>query len=488
MIPKEFNKKIRNKLIVTFLVPLLIIILISGVIIYFIAYRGLEEELSRKLISIGLAATTRFHADSIALLDPGDESTRLYRSTQQKLADLCKLTTINRIYLFKPDNTSLIDTENDIKIGYKYSHHEFDQNELSYALSEFQPISSILFQGQDGEYYKTGYIPIKTSSNGAIILAIQGNAAFYKTLSSLRRNMFFAIFVVILLIVTASLVYSQNIVSPIKNLVEAAMKISGGELTSEVNIKTKDEIGFLGQKFNQMRKNVLERDQRMQMMLRGIAHEVRNPLGGLELFCDLADKETDHRAVKRHLKKIREETATINRIVNEFLDFARTIGITVSKISSAEFLEEIGFHIAHDIEVDHILWSYTLTDKDIIFEADREHFKRVFLNVIKNALQSLDKPEKRMSVLVSRDILNNDTIPTDAVKFIIEDNGMGIKEDDIEEVFKPFFTTKEKGSGLGLAFVKKVINEHHGTIHIESKLKKGTKVVMVLPIEYKTQV
>ena len=405
MIPKQFNKKIRNKLIATFLVPLLILIIIAGVIIYFIAYRGFEEELSRKLIAIGFAATTRFHPDSVALLEPGDESTRLYQSTQKKLLELCNLTTINRIYLFKSDNTSLVDTENNISIGYKYSRHEFDHNEISFALSELEPISSILFQGTDGENYKTGYIPIKTQANETIVLAIQGSAAFYKTLASLRRNMFIAILVVIVLIVASSLVYSQQIVSPIKNLVEAALKISLGDLTTEVTITTKDEIGFLGQKFNEMRKNVLERDQRLQMMLRGIAHEVRNPLGGLELFCDLADKETDIWATKRHLKKMRDEIGTLGRIVNEFLDFARKMSITVSTVSAQEFLEEISLLLAHDFEVHHIKWQTVLDDGDISFEVDREHLRRVFLNLIKNAIQSLDKPEKKIITSVGKDVI-----------------------------------------------------------------------------------
>ena len=113
----KFNKKIRNRLIFTFLIPLMLVIVIFGILIYFISYRGLENELGRRLISIGLSAQGQLLLEQVVAFQPGDEDTRSYNNIKNKLKKLRDLNKIKKIYIFKSDNSSLVDTDSDVAIG-----------------------------------------------------------------------------------------------------------------------------------------------------------------------------------------------------------------------------------------------------------------------------------------------------------------------------------------------------------------------------------
>ena len=126
----QFNKKIRNKLILIFLTPIFLIVITFGLINHAISKRGLELELSKRLIAVAKSASTQLPVDSMLYLEPGDESTRLYKNIYKKLERLKNLNEVKKIYVFNEANRALVDTDLDVNIGFYYAKHELDKKEI----------------------------------------------------------------------------------------------------------------------------------------------------------------------------------------------------------------------------------------------------------------------------------------------------------------------------------------------------------------------
>ncbi|MFH1729198.1 MAG: HAMP domain-containing sensor histidine kinase [Pseudomonadota bacterium] len=474
---KIFNKRIRNKLILVFLIPICIIVIVFGFINYLISRKGMEDELAKRLIAIANSASGFIPIDSVVYLAPGDESTRLYKSLFTKLKKLKDLNNVKKIYVFTKENKALIDTDPNVTIGYYYTKHEFDESELSRVLAG-EASTSIMFKGQDGLYYKTGYVPFFDRNNETVIIGVEGSVEFFATLRKLNTILLWLTLFSITIVILASILFSRRIVNPIKNLMSAITKIGDGDLLSKVPVQTKDEIGYLSYKFNEMRENLLERDNRMKMMLQGIAHEVRNPLGGIELFTGLLSEQVSDSAEKtQYVEKIKKETANLKNIVNDFLDYARAVNLDIHSVDMNKFFNDTALYFKTDMEKKKINYNIELKSKKRSFNIDLEYMQRVFFNLFDNAIHAM--PMGGQINIRTANCASEDKNKVVCVQF--SDTGIGISKENIESIFTPFFTTKAKGTGLGLAFTKKIIEEHGGGIKVESELNKGTDVFISLP-------
>ncbi|MEE4353456.1 MAG: ATP-binding protein [Desulfatiglans sp.] len=208
-------------------------------------------------------------------------------------------------------------------------------------------------------------------------------------------------------------------------------------------------------------------------MVAGVSHEIRNPLGIIRSTAELLRGSADSDEVQKRLSGvIIEESSRLNNIVTEFLDYARP---QVPKERACDLKEIIDRNLTFlEPELDragiHIV-SHNLNGPLKIM-ADPDMLYRAFLNILMNAIHSLDRGgEINIGVWEERYYY--------VLRF--EDTGSGINEEDLNRIFDPFFTTRDRGSGLGLSIVKNIIEGHEGSIWIESKEGVGTKVMVRLP-------
>ncbi|MCU1282921.1 MAG: integral rane sensor signal transduction histidine kinase, partial [bacterium] len=269
------------KLLGAYLVPAVATFVGFGLVAHWVARRALEEELGRRLTSIAAAAAVQIGDENIALLAPGDEETRTYRNLQRRLGELAGETGAARIYVFAKDGTSRADTRAGVPIGERYYTLDAWQSELRRVFSG-TPASSVLFRGRDGSFYKSGFAPLRDSGAIAYVVGVDGAASLYEQLAGFRRTLFAVGAAGALAIVALSIFVARLLVRPIRRLARAAERMGRGDLDDPVRRETNDEIGLVADTMDQMREQLRARDERMQMMLAGIAHEVRNPLGGLE--------------------------------------------------------------------------------------------------------------------------------------------------------------------------------------------------------------
>jgi len=209
----------------------------------------------------------------------------------------------------------------------------------------------------------------------------------------------------------------------------------------------------------------------------GIAHEIRNPLSsirGLAQFVYNSFSKTDKR--KEDLNTIIQEVDRLNKLVVQVLDFAKLKKPNLTRFSLNDLIRKITELFKLEIKDKQIEFSLVLSPNISQIQADEDQVRQILMNVIINAIQAI--PQKgEIKIKTEKTLLKGE--PT--IRLIIEDSGIGIPEKDFTQIFDPFFSTKDKGSGLGLSIVYKLVEAHQGEIKAESKEGEGTKFVIFLP-------
>jgi two-component system, NtrC family, sensor histidine kinase HydH len=218
--------------------------------------------------------------------------------------------------------------------------------------------------------------------------------------------------------------------------------------------------------------NLAERLAALGEMVAGVSHEIKNPLGIIQSTSELLNNMPDTSETHRKLSGvITEESIRLNRIVTEFLDFARPHKLNIREFDLKEVISKNIEFLRPEIEKKGISVENNLDGRSYMIEADQDLLHRVMMNLIINAIQAIPGAGK---------IFFNIAEEKGRYNIEIRDTGKGISEENIKKIFNPFFTTKEKGSGLGLPIVRKIIEGHGGEIDIESTEGNGTSVMIRL--------
>jgi signal transduction histidine kinase len=203
----------------------------------------------------------------------------------------------------------------------------------------------------------------------------------------------------------------------------------------------------------------------------GIAHEIRNPLTGINLVLedlhDKLDKED-----KNFIKKALQEISRLENIVSELLDYASPVKENFQLFNLIEIIETSIFFIkkqAKEKQIDIV----TNFKCSLDIYCSPEKIKQAIINILINAIDAIEF-NGQISITTDYDNVNNEVLIS------ISDNGEGIKNEDIKYIFDPFFTTKKKGTGLGLSITHSIIHEHKGRINVESIIGKGTTFTIIL--------
>lgn len=298
---------------------------------------------------------------------------------------------------------------------------------------------------------------------------------------------------VLFLVAAAALAQSmaRRISGPVRELTRATRRVALGDLAARVEPTTRDELRDLVESFNQMAGDLerqridLERSNRLAAwaeMARQVAHEVKNPLTPIQLSAEhlrrvFKDPGADFAAtLDQCVGTILKQVQTLREIVTEFSAFARPPAAALEPQDLpgivAEVLEPYRASLPPEVSL-----SLELGAAIPPVLADRRLVERAVLNLLENALQAVGE---RGTIVVRLD-------SSDArVEVQVEDSGPGIDPELRDRVFEPFFSTKTSGSGLGLALVKKIAEDHGGGVRLESRPGARTRAVLWLPVARNT--
>ena len=298
----------------------------------------------------------------------------------------------------------------------------------------------------------------------------------------------------IFLSVSIAIRFSSRFFRSINNLINASKSVGGGNLDIKVpEVKTDKELEILNQNFNLMTERLksqqnklllAERHEAWENVARKLAHEIKNPLTPIQLIIDnLKSKyldeidETKKDKYKKNLDTINKQIKQIENLVNEFSDFARMPKPLLKNNNLVEILNtniELLKKINTEINI-------TLKSNKIVnLPCDYEQLSRVFFNLIKNSIESIEEKSKKTSNF--NKIINIEINErSDYIDISLLDSGVGFEDKKYGDLIKPYFTTKEKGTGLGLSIVTKIINDHNGSIKFLNDKKEGAKILITLP-------
>jgi two-component system NtrC family sensor kinase len=365
------------------------------------------------------------------------------------------------------------------------------------------------------DWFISAYEPIRDPEDKVVGALYVGMPE--KPLMKMRTNLNLIFAGVLLFVsvigVTLSTWISNRMARPVRDLAEGARRIAAGEHIEPINVHTNDEINLLAEEFNTMNrevsslKNTLEQkvqkrtrqlEESNQQLLAaqkelakaerlaglgllsaGVAHEINNPLavirGNAELLQDTLPPDADQ---QEEVDEIIQETARIERIVSNLRVFSRSGLKRVSHFSLGRLLDEILDQIGHQILLEryHVIRGYWGTDVEI--NGDQDQLRQVFTNMILNGFQAM--PEGGQLTV------NFEFEQVDGrIRVIVQDKGSGIRKDDMDKLFTPFFSTKPRGTGLGLAVSYGIVSDHGGEIQVESHEGEGATFRVLLPLRQK---
>jgi two-component system NtrC family sensor kinase len=362
------------------------------------------------------------------------------------------------------------------------------------------------------DWYISAYEPIRDTEDkviGALYVGMP-EQPFLDIRSNLNLVFSAVLLFVSLIGITLSSWISGRLARPVRALAEGARRIAAGEHIEAIAVSTHDEIGLLADEFNTMNrevnslKNTLEQkvmerttqlEERNQQLLAaqkelakaerlsglgllaaGVAHEINNPLavirGNAELLQDEIPAPSEER---EEVEAIMVEVERIERIVSNLRVFSRSGLQRVSRFSLGGLLDDILDQIGHQIALDPFRIVRGYWGGDVEVEGDRDQLRQVFTNLIINGLQAMED-----GGVLKLDLSRNQT--DGYVAIMIEDSGCGIPQEHLEKLFTPFFSTKSRGTGLGLAVSYGIIKDHGGNIRVENSTKQGTIFSVHLPI------
>jgi signal transduction histidine kinase len=461
------------KLLVALVLPVVALFTLFAFVAYQVSRRDLDTEMGRRLEAIAASAATQIRDPKyISELSPGDEHEPLYEQATARLAVIAKETQA-RLFLVDRQYGSRADSRDPIAIGTPNRRAELDRSELSHVFAG-DPAASVTFQGNDGAWYKTGYAPVR-GTDKAVVLAVgaEAPASYFDRLDDLRTRLFawgagLAV-VSVLAAVLATLLITRNL----RRLASAAERIGAGDLRVPIALPSRDELGTLAQTMERMRVQLAERDAKMQQMLAGIAHEVRNPLAGMTLFAGILREEipeTDER--RGHVQKIERELGYLERVVNDFLEYARRPKPELADVPLPELLAEVAqMASTPDLAV------AVAGDIPPVARADRAQLRRALLNLARNAVQAATSAGNAGDDAVRLAARRTG----DTLVVSVWNRGKEIPPEQSGKLFEPFYTTREKGTGLGLAFARDIAADHGGKIEVASAAGETTFSI-VLPI------
>lgn len=332
------------------------------------------------------------------------------------------------------------------------------------------------------------------------LVAKQDLTEAFAPIEKLKARVIVLIIVCITIVVAIGISVTSRITKPILRLAQGAKAIASGNLDQRIPVISQNEVGLLAREFNQMAEKLKEShsnleqkvEERTAQLLRAerlaavgelaadVAHEINNPLGGLQNFASMLKSEPENIAqTEKYATLMLEGLKRVEMIVKRLLTFSRPYIIRrcendIHKIidSSLEFIE-------HRIDPGHISIRKELSESLPPVFVDADHISQVFINVMVNAIESM--PNGGTVTIRTGTCKDHER----CIAVSIVDAGHGICDEIKSKVFEPFFTTKnkegEKGLGMGLAISKRIVEDHRGKISVVSKFGEGTTFVICLP-------
>lgn len=325
---------------------------------------------------------------------------------------------------------------------------------------------------------------VSVESGGGYVFVDEPYPVILQPLNQIRedinRVIAYSAIAAILLVLIVTSIFTMRIIR-----IRKGLKLLESDLNFRFSISG-SEIGDIAASVNIMAEHLKKNVEEMQkteslknlgMFTVGVVHEVRNPLTSIKGFAQILQKKLQGKDEEKYIKPILSETERLSKVVDDLLRFGKPTQLEKTKFKLNPFFDHIIEIVRQYVGNSQI--TFTKNCDDIVINADEKKLEELFLNLMINGVQAMEG-KGELSIKVIRD---EDYVVTE-----IKDTGLGMDEEELKNLFVPFYTTKADGTGLGLAIAYRVATEHGGRIEVESKKGSGATFKVVLPLGVQNEV
>lgn len=478
---------IKTRLLVSYIAMVIIPIIISAAVSWIIIFFSVKNFINTYNVKLGnnpikeiMNKTSGVFADmeNVAKNNPEEFLNEAYLKKLDR-----KLSIINTGILLRQDDRILYISKNLVKDDIINKLPPFGYNDMEKHSRIF--LGNQCITDHMDFYFSDG-------SMGSIFLITDTYM-----MDKLIIKIIFMIIVSVILIFIATdgfLTYhvSKKITVPLNGLKNAAVKIKEGDMDFQLTYNNEDEFGEVYSAFEDMRKKLKastevqkQYERNRKELISNISHDLKTPITAIKGYVEgIMDGVADTpEKMDRYIKTIYTKANHMDKLIDELFLFSRLdlnkIPFEFENIDLREYMQDSIEELEFDLEKQGISLNYSSkVDKPLYVKADRQQLRRVILNIIGNSIKYMNKEEKTISISLEE--------TSDFALIMIKDNGMGVPKEDIPYIFDRFYrvdpsrNTSTGGSGLGLAIAKLIIDEHGGSIWMDSEENQGTSVSFTL--------
>lgn len=359
----------------------------------------------------------------------------------------------SEIFIFNDELDVIIHSHDDFIPGQTEQILLLNRKEI-FDLKINAGIASLPFKGDDNNWYLWGFFRLNNNN----WIAVRESAARFEKLDQLSTLFWLIGLAGVAVTILAGWLMANAIVKPLNRLIKFSAEIGKGNFNADSPSLMHGEIKQLSDAMSKMKNDLSQNQKERENLLAQIAHEIRNPLGGIELLANLVkeNKIIDNRD-KEYLDSILKEVQSLKRLITSYLNYGRPVPANPEWINPGKVFIEIESIFKNQLKERSISFSFENKLEKIYF--DPVHLRNILLNLVANSIYSVSDKGK-VSVISE---LNNS-----GWMISVKDNGGGITEENLGKIFNPFFTTKKEGTGLGLAISKKLCKENKAELIAES--------------------
>lgn len=392
-----------------------------------------EDDLKFRMENIVQISGKLFDAVFLSTIIPGDENDPQIIYYQQLLYDIKERNDLQDIFIISPAKDLLVDVNPDYIIG--EITRTLDSGMFREALAGKAGSSEIYLLGD--HKFLSAAVPLLDETNSvSAILVAEARAEFFNIFEEFNNGLLLFSIINALVVLTVAYFLFRSL----KSLVELQNRI-----------KNQEHLVKLGE------------------MAAAVAHEIRNPLGIIRGTNEMIQKKYGNKD-DEFFEYIPLELNRLNKLINNFLSFARTKDLQFEEVDIEFLLAKLKIGFSDNSE---IIFDINIDEKVKTIRTDPDALEQILLNILQNSIQAVNHKGK----IEIRAFLKNKNY----YAIHIKDNGCGINPEAINQVFEPFFSTKDKGSGLGLSISKRLVEQLGGEILINSVFSNGTTVEIILP-------
>ena len=453
----------RLKVILTFsTITIALVGLMSWMSYHFVRNIYLNQ-LSDQVEAITQIFGSELDTKYLSLLPEYDQNTVARLFYQQILKDQTKTAGIQSSFIFDDRYQILAHSDSSITRNYYESRLQLNQSEIQ-DLKIRESQTSLPFKAKDGFWYMWGFYRLGSNH----WLGIQESAARFAEVEKFSR-IFLAIGLSgIVLAIFASWLLARSIAKPVEQLVSFSKMLGQGNFNMPIPKTTGRELFILAGAMDKMRSDLARHQQEKEEMLAQIAHEIRNPLGGIELLAGLIKEDLEKKnESSEYIQKIEEEIRGLKSLITAYVNYSRPASAKPEWVNPQETVEEVKELLKSDLEKKEIKLSCNGTSDPVWF--DPNHLRQVLINLVSNSVEALNREG---TILIQTLKIKNDFSIT------VTDNGPGISPEHQKKIFQPFYTTRDEGTGLGLSICQKLCQENGANINLTSNESGGCRFII----------